>query len=116
MVGEAMSSDSGSLPCKKIIHAVGPRWNGGRKDEVLSLERCIESCFEQMAELKLSSIVIPPISTGIFMFPLDLAAKTIIKTILKLDSKGGLCREVILMDNKDDKSLQLFEKELQAGN
>ena len=115
MVGQAMSSEAGSLPCKKIIHAVGPRWSGGKSEEVWLLRRCIESCFEEMKALKLHSITIPPISTGIFGFPLELAVKTIVETICQLDTKGELPGEVIFIDNKDD-SLRCFEKELHSRN
>ena len=116
MVGDAISTEAGRLPYEKIIHAVGPRWNrmATSDDSVYNLENCIESCFEEMKKLRLNSIAIPPISTGIFGFPLELAVKTIVKTVLRLDKKMALPKTVIFIDNKND-SLGLFERELRAA-
>ena len=114
MEGQVMSSDSGSLPCKRIIHAVGPRWINGRGEEEWNLSNCIENCFEELKRHSLSSIAIPPISTGIFGFPLDLAVKTIVKTICDLEKKGKLPRKIFLIDNKDD-SLRCFARELRSS-
>lgn len=111
-----MSSGAGSLPCKKVIHAVGPKWSNYEinDDGVYVLENCIENCFMEMKDLGFSSIAIPPISTGIFGFPLDLAVRTIVKTIRRLDKKRALPKKIVLIDNKQD-SLRLFERELRSG-
>ena len=113
MEGQVMSSDSGSLPCKRIIHAVGPRWVNGRSDEEWNLRNCIENCFDELENCNLNSIAIPPISTGIFGFPLDLAVKIIVQTICDLDKKGKLPQKIFLIDNKDN-SLRVFARELRS--
>lgn len=111
MEGEVMSTSGGRLRCKYIIHAVGPRWNGGRSEEEWHLSNCIENCFAELMKLGKTSIAIPPISTGIFGFPIDKAVKTIVDTIDEVEKRGELPREIILIDNKND-SLQCFEREL----
>ena len=113
MDGDVFSSDSGSLLCKKIIHVVGPRWSNGQEEEEFYLTCCIENSFVELQNLGLHSIAIPPISTGIFGYPLHLAVKTIVKTICDLDKKRALPPQIILIDNKDD-SLKLFEQELRS--
>ena len=113
--GEVMSSGPGRLPFKKIIHAVGPRWTTKAHEakHVRDLETCIENCLDKMIELGLTSIAIPPISTGIFGFPLKLAVETIVKTVSRLDKEMDLPGKIIFIDNKTD-SLRLFEQELSA--
>lgn len=114
MEGQVYTSSAGQLQCKKVIHAVGPRWRGGRAQEERTLVTCIESCFEEAETYQFQSIAIPPISTGIFGYPLDKAVKTIVDALgdreIRKESLPGL---VIFVDNKED-SLQLFERELRA--
>ena len=112
MEGQVFTSSAGDLKCKKIIHAVGPRWGGGRLQEELTLYNCINHCFDEVKKHKLQSIAIPPISTGIFGYPLEKAVKTIVEALYERDKEGKhLPPLIFFVDNKDD-SLHLFEKEL----
>ncbi|MBI9047709.1 MAG: macro domain-containing protein [Anaerolineaceae bacterium] len=70
-------TNSGSLPCKKIIHAVGPVWGSGNEDE--KLHKAIIGSLELAEELNLKSISFPAISTGIFGFPKERAATIFFK-------------------------------------
>lgn len=65
----------GALPCKYVIHAVGPVWGSG--DEERKLAAAVRGSLECAAELKLASLALPAISTGIFGFPKELAAQII---------------------------------------
>lgn len=65
-------TSSGRLPCKFIIHAVGPAWGEGEEDKKLA--QAVMGALKLAEELRLSSIAMPPISTGIFRFPIDQAA------------------------------------------
>ena len=80
-IGAAMSSNSGDLPCKKIIHAVGPV---GRKDfrNDSQLRWAVLSSLKECEKLKLTSIAIPAISSGIFGFPKDQCAEICINTAI----------------------------------
>ncbi len=69
----------GNLPCKYVIHAVGPVWGSG--DEESKLTAAIKGSLELAHDLKLASIAFPAISTGIFGFPVDLAADIFMRTI-----------------------------------
>lgn len=72
-------TSGGLLPAKYVIHAVGPVWGDGQEDEKLSA--AVHGSLEVADELKLSSISLPAISTGIFGFPKDRAAGVIFSTI-----------------------------------
>ncbi|KAF6037878.1 PARP14 [Bugula neritina] len=110
--GEVMTSSPGNLSCKKIIHAVGPRWVNGVNHEERTLFNCVDNCFLETEKEKMQSIAIPPISTGIFGFPVDLAVKAIVGAIEQREKKNQYLPQLIsLVDNKSD-SLQLFETEL----
>lgn len=70
---------AGSLPCKYVIHAVGPVWGEG--DEDSKLADAITGSLSRADQLKLSSIAFPAVSTGIFGFPKERAAHIIIQTV-----------------------------------
>jgi len=72
-------TSGGLLPAKYVIHAVGPVWGDGNEDEKLSA--AVHGSLEVADELKLSSLSLPAISTGIFGFPKDRAAGIIFSTI-----------------------------------
>lgn len=65
-------TSGGLMPCKYVIHAVGPVWGAG--DEQRKLAAAVRGSLECAAELNLTSIALPAISTGIFGFPKELAA------------------------------------------
>jgi putative ATPase len=70
---------AGLLPCKFIIHAVGPIWGKGDEDEKLA--QAISGSLHLADQLELVSVAIPPISTGIFGFPKERAARIFYETI-----------------------------------
>lgn len=112
---EVMSTSAGSLPCKRVIHAVGPRWrSSAATDCKRSLLYCVTNCFDQLKDDGLRTIAIPPISTGIFAFPIELAAPVIIEAIIARERQGKLPARVVLIDNKDD-SLSLYRMALQES-
>jgi O-acetyl-ADP-ribose deacetylase len=69
----------GRLPCKYVIHAVGPIWGSGDEDQKLAA--AITGSLQVAAKLDLESIALPAISTGIFGFPKDRAARIIFTAI-----------------------------------
>ena len=73
--GEAKITQGYKLPCKRIIHTVGPVWNSGSKDEETLLANCYRNSFALALKHDLKSIAFPAISTGIYRFPLELATK-----------------------------------------
>jgi O-acetyl-ADP-ribose deacetylase (regulator of RNase III) len=70
---------AGDLPCRYIIHAVGPMWGEG--DEQAKLTAAIYAALKLADRLSLSSIALPALSTGVFGFPKPLAAQLILSTV-----------------------------------
>jgi O-acetyl-ADP-ribose deacetylase (regulator of RNase III) len=69
------------LKARYVIHAVGPVWGGGGKDEETLLAGCYRTALDLAADKKLTSIAYPAISTGIYRFPADLAARVAVGTV-----------------------------------
>ena len=69
MTGTCVCLGAGKLPCKQIIHAVGPQWRGGGKGEEQTLYNTIYKCLECTEKESLSSIALPAISTGVYGVP-----------------------------------------------
>ena len=78
---EPAYTHAGNLSCRYVIHAVGPRWCEG--NEAAKLHDAVGGALRQADQLGLGSIAFPAISTGIFGFPVPLAAQVIIDTIAK---------------------------------
>jgi O-acetyl-ADP-ribose deacetylase (regulator of RNase III) len=80
--GQARITRGYKLKANYIIHAVGPVWSGGiwREEELLA--SCYSTALALAAERKLKSIAFPAISTGVFRFPGDLAARIAVRTVV----------------------------------
>jgi len=72
-------TQAGTLPCRYVIHAVGPVWSEG--DEEAKLGDAIRGSLRLADQLNLRSIAFPAISTGIYRFPIPLAARVILASI-----------------------------------
>ncbi len=72
---------AGELPCRYVIHAVGPIWGSG--DEDAKLAAAVTGSLQRAEELDARSLALPAISTGIYGFPLEQAAKVIFAAIRK---------------------------------
>lgn len=69
------------LKARHVIHAVGPVWGGGDRDEEALLAGCYRTALDLTAAKKLTSVAYPAISTGIYRFPADLAARVAVGTV-----------------------------------
>src|SRR3990172_841662 len=98
---------AGRLPCRYVIHAVGPVWGEGDEDRKLTL--AVRSALETAASLSMTSLGLPAISTGIFAFPKPRAAALTFDAIAQFFSAhptGSLKRvELVLFDQP---TLQVF--------
>ena len=79
--GSAKITRGYKLKAKHVIHAVGPVWNGGDKGEDDLLASCYRTALALAAEHRLTSIAYPAISTGVFRFPPDRAARIAVGTV-----------------------------------
>src|SRR6201991_2146773 len=80
--GSAKITRGYRLPAKHVIHAVGPVWSGGNKDEPELLASCYRTALDLAAGNRLSSIAFPAISTGVYSFPADHAAQIAVGTVV----------------------------------
>ena len=93
--GDAKITIGYRLPAKHVIHAVGPVWNGGGRDEDALLASCYVTAIALCRTYDLGSIAFPAISTGVYRFPPDRAADVAVKTVAeRLPSAPSLTRVV----------------------
>lgn len=78
--GDAKITRGFRLPARHVIHAVGPVWHGGTRGEDGALASCYRRAIELCAAGGLASVAFPAISTGIYRFPADRAAKIAVST------------------------------------
>ena len=89
--GSAKITRGYELPAKHVIHAVGPVWNGGKKGEPELLASCYRTALTLAAEHGLQSIAFPAISTSVYRFPADQAARIAVGTVvseISADARG----------------------------
>lgn len=113
--GKAKITPAFNLPCRFVLHTVGPIVNGHvtKEDEEL-LSSCYRSCLRLAAENNLESIAFCCISTGEFHFPNGLAAKIAVQTVKKFLKENNSIRKVIFNVFKDmDK--EIYNKLLRAN-
>lgn len=79
--GKAKITKGYRLPAKYVIHTPGPVWHGGGNGEAEKLASCYRSCLELASEYACKTVDFPSISTGVYHFPLDKAAKIAVDTI-----------------------------------
>jgi len=79
--GSAKITRGYNLKARYVIHAVGPVWHGGGHKEEALLAGCYRTALDLAAAHKLSSIAYPAISTGVYRFPPDLAARIAVGTV-----------------------------------
>jgi O-acetyl-ADP-ribose deacetylase (regulator of RNase III) len=79
--GSAKITRGYRLPAKHVIHAVGPVWHGGGSNEDALLASCYSTSLNIAADNRLTSIAFPAISTGIYAFPANRAARIAIQTV-----------------------------------
>lgn len=100
--GNATISKAGKLPCRHVIHAVGPRWE---RDKVVAcvslLKKAVHQSLTLAEKYKCQSIAIPAISAGIFGFPLDQCVATIVSAIKEnvlRKQDGHTLKKIYLVD------------------
>ena len=79
--GEAKITRAYNLPCDYVIHTVGPIWYGGNNDEDKLLASCYYNSMKIAVENGIRTIAFPSISTGVYCFPVERAAKIAVDTV-----------------------------------
>ncbi len=79
--GQARLSGAYKLPCRAIIHTVGPVWHGGAAHEAESLAACYANSLNLAVQEGFQSIAFPAISTGVYGYPIEEAADIAVRTV-----------------------------------
>ena len=93
-IGDVRLTKGYRLPARYVLHTVGPVWHGGKNGEPDQLASCYRRCMELAAANGMSTLAFPSISTGIYGYPIELAAKVAIITVRKSLLEFTSMREV----------------------
>lgn len=107
--GQAVATPGGRLPARYVIHTVGPVWHGGDRGEPEALASCHREAIRLADQLQLTSIAFPAISTGIFGYPVELAAPVALGSSLNALKAAAFVREVRFVPF-DDKAREHFAR------
>jgi O-acetyl-ADP-ribose deacetylase (regulator of RNase III) len=92
--GQAVATTAGKMKTSYVIHTVGPVWQGGGSGEPELLASCYRESIRVADDLKLKSIAFPSISTGIFGYPVELAAPVALQAVTEALTASKHLREV----------------------
>ena len=95
--GQAAMTTAGKMLAKHVIHTVGPVYGRGGKDKAELLAACYRNSLKLAADNSLDTIAFPAISTGVYGYPLDEAAKVSSSAIEKFLSENATIQEVRLV-------------------
>ena len=105
--GSAKITGAGKLPCKYVIHAVGPRWLGGKRGERDQLISCYRTSLELAKGKECETVAFPLISSGIYGYPKDQALRIAIDTISEFLLENDMTVYIVIFDKK---AYQISEK------
>lgn len=101
--GEAVVTAAGNLPAKYVIHTVGPVWDNDEEKCSKLLANCYKNSLKLAESLHVKTVSFPNISTGVYRFPKELAAKIAVQEVSTFDSQ--LIENVIFVcfDDENEK-------------
>ncbi len=101
--GEAVITNAGKLKALKVIHTPGPVWHGGDRSEPELLRGCYKNSFNLAKENELRTIAFPAISTGVYGYPIEAAARIALEEGMKRLKEFEEIRYVCF--SKDDQKI-----------
>jgi O-acetyl-ADP-ribose deacetylase (regulator of RNase III) len=111
-VGTAVMTGAGNLKARRVIHAVGPRMGEGDEDKKLA--SAVRAALALADRRGLKSIALPAISTGVFGFPMERAARILLTEIHRF-LQGGTKLERVILCLRGEEAFQIFKRELRRG-
>ena len=110
--GEAKLTGAYKLPCKYIIHTVGPIWHGGNQDEEKLLADCYRNSLQIAVDQGIRSVAFPSISTGVYSFPKDKAAGIALRAVNQFVEANPGKMDLIKWVLFDDDTLSVYKDAL----
>ena len=110
--GQAKITKAYNLPCDYVIHTVGPVWNGGSKNEAELLANCYYNSMKVAMEKGIRRIAFPSISTGIYHFPVEQAAKIAVKTVKRFLDDNEHAFDLVEWVLFDEYTEKVYESEV----
>jgi len=107
--GEAVVTSAGNLSAKYVIHTVGPIWNGNEQKSSQLLANCYQNSLQLAESLGVKTISFPNISTGVYRFPKELAAKIAIEEVQNF--KSDIIEKVIFVCF-DEENVEIYKASL----
>ena len=95
--GEAVITIAGDLPAKYVIHTVGPIWHGGQNREKEKLADCYRNSLQLAVKYQCKTVAFPNISTGVYHFPKEEAAKIAVQTVSSFLQKTNFIEKVFFV-------------------
>ena len=110
--GEAKITGAYRLPCQYVIHTVGPIWRGGDMGEATLLANCYKNSLLLAESREIRSIAFPSISTGVYSYPLNLAAPIAVRTVRDFVTDHPDAMDKIIWVLFDSRTRAAYEKAL----
>lgn len=113
--GEAKITGAYNLPCKYVIHTVGPIWYGGKRGEPELLRNCYLNSLKMAKEKGIRKIAFPSISTGVYGYPIGNAAPVAIEAVKNYIEKNPEAFDLIEWVCFDQNTLKVYMAEIERG-
>lgn len=110
--GEAKLTKGYNLPCKYVIHTVGPIWHGGLRGEPEKLASCYFNSLKVAVENGIRTVAFPSISTGVYGYPVEKAAKEAVGAVRRFLKEFPDEIDMVEWVLFDDRTLLAYEKEV----
>lgn len=109
--GQAKLTKAYRLPCKYVIHTVGPVWHGGAYGEEELLASCYKNSLDLAVQNGIRTIAFPSISTGVYGYPVEKAAKTAMTAVRTFLEQNPGKLDLVLWVLFDERTERVYEQE-----
>lgn len=110
--GEAKITDAYNLPCKYVIHTVGPIYCGGNHGEAKLLANAYHNSMQAALECGIRTVAFPSISTGVYSYPLEEAAEIAVKTVKAFYTEHQEAFDYVRFVLFDDRTRKVYDDAL----
>ena len=114
--GEAVITTAGRLKAKKVIHTVGPVWQGGQHNEPALLNNCYINSLQLAVDNNLKTIAFPNISTGIYGYPKAQAVNVAVKAVRDFTEKNPAALKEVIFVCYDEENYVLYSQVLETAS